>query len=111
MSGVIGRVHDIYLVGGRVNLDRGRVVYWLEVVRKLEEKLGRLREVLDLGGQGRRGEVSDGGELDREAVGEEVMYKGDSFWAGESYEEGELILTRRHESSGTVGTLRNCFFC
>jgi hypothetical protein len=88
MNGVIGQVEDIYPEGGGITLDRGRVVYWLHGVRKLEEKLGRLREVLDMGGQGGRGEVSDGGELDREAVGEEVMYKGDSFWAGESYEDG-----------------------
>jgi hypothetical protein len=65
----------------------GWVFDGLHGVRKLEEKLGRLREVLDLGGQGGRGEVADGGELDREAVGEEFMYEGDSFWAGESCEE------------------------
>jgi hypothetical protein len=52
------------------------------------EKVGRLRKVLDLGGHGERWEGADGGELDREAVGEEVMYEGDSFWAGESYQEG-----------------------
>jgi hypothetical protein len=51
----------------------------LQGVRKLEEKLGRLREVLDLGGQRGRGEVADRGEVDREAVGEEVMHEGDRF--------------------------------
>jgi hypothetical protein len=50
--------------------------------------MGRFREVLDSGGQGGRGEDADGGELDREVVGEEVMYEGYNFWAGESYEEG-----------------------
>jgi hypothetical protein len=88
MNRVIGQVEDIYPVGGGDTLDRGWVVEWLHGVRKLEEKLGRLREVLDLGGHGGRGEVADGGDLDREAVGEEVLYKGDILWAGPSYEEG-----------------------
>jgi hypothetical protein len=51
----------------------------LEGVRKLEEKLGRLREVLNLGGQGGRGGGPDVGELDREAVGGEFVYKGDGL--------------------------------
>jgi hypothetical protein len=87
-DGVVGQVEDIYPVGGGVVLDRGWVFDWLQGVRKMEEKLGRLREVLDLGGQGERGEDADGGELDREAVGEEILYEGDNLWAGESYEEG-----------------------
>jgi hypothetical protein len=88
MNEVIGHVEDLDPLGGRVVLDRGWIVDWLQGVRKLEEKLGRLREVLELRGHGGRGEDADGGELDREAVGEEVLYEGDSFWAGESYEEG-----------------------
>jgi hypothetical protein len=88
MNGVIGQLEDTYPVGGRVVLDRGWVFDWLQGVRKLEEKLGRLRQVFDLARQGGRGEDADGGDLDREAVGEEVMYEGDSFLAGESYEEG-----------------------
>jgi hypothetical protein len=87
MNEVIGHVEDIYPIGGGVVLDWGWIFEWLHGVREREEKLGRLREVLDLGGQGRQGEDVDGGELDREAVGEEVLYEGDSFWAGGSYGE------------------------
>jgi hypothetical protein len=44
--------------------------------------------VLNLGGQGGRGGGPGWGEHDREAVGEEVMYKGEGFWAGEINEVG-----------------------
>jgi hypothetical protein len=75
MNGVIGQVEDIYSV------EEGSSVIgnmW-EGVSKVEEEMGRFRKVLDLGGQGRRVGGPSGGELDRDAVCEEVMYKCDSF--------------------------------
>jgi hypothetical protein len=41
-----------------------------------------------LGGQGGRGVGPGWGEFECKAVGEEVMYKGEDFWAKEINDEG-----------------------
>jgi hypothetical protein len=60
----------------------------LEGVRELKEDLCGFREVLDLGGHGRRVDASGGSDLSREAVGEKNMYRGVRLWAKEMNEEG-----------------------
>jgi hypothetical protein len=88
MNGVIGKVEDIYPEGGGLVRDREWVVNWLEGVREREEEMCRFREVFDLEGHGRRVGGPGRGELGREAVRKNIMHKGDSFWARETYEEG-----------------------
>jgi hypothetical protein len=68
MNGVMGLVEDINPKGGGVALDRGGFVNTLEGVRELEEKQCGFREVLDLGGWGRRLAGPCSSELIYEAV-------------------------------------------
>jgi hypothetical protein len=73
MDGDIGQVEDIYPEGGGIILDRGGDVHWLDCVRKLQEELDRLMQVVHMV-KGRTCKGGTGGdELDRHARGKKVM--------------------------------------
>jgi hypothetical protein len=67
-------VEDIYPIGGGVITDRDWVGDIMKGVCALEDKLGRLRKVRDLGGHGRLVDAPYIADVGREAVTEESMY-------------------------------------